>query len=104
MVNQHRSWCRRQVHRRERVAAEVPEPRGGGLETSLRDEVGLWDLVRSLPPRQRATVVLRFYEGLSVLETARALDCSPGTVKSNTNRAVATLRARAERADLALAG
>ena len=38
-------WCRQPVHRRERAAAEVPEPRGGGLEASIRDEVGLWDLV-----------------------------------------------------------
>ena len=104
MRNQHYTWCRQPVRRRERAAAEVPEPRGGGFEASIRDEVGLWDLVLALPPRQRATVVLRFYEGLSVLETASALGCSPGTVKSNTHRALATMRARVERADLALAG
>lgn len=46
----------------------------------------------SLPPRQRATVVLRYYCDLSVEETAESLRCSTGTVKSQTARALANLR------------
>ena len=55
----------------------------------------------ALPERQRVTVALRFYEELSVAETAAALGCSTGTVKSNTHRALAALRRRADCAMLA---
>jgi RNA polymerase sigma factor (sigma-70 family) len=100
MVNQHLSWCRHWSRRPERVTDEVPEPRGGGLETSVRDELGLWPLVTAMPRRQRSAVVLRFYEGLSVQETSRVLRCSPGTVKSTTHRGLANLRRRAVEAGL----
>jgi len=45
-----------------------------------------------LPPRQRATLVLRFYCDLSVDETARLLGCTPGTVKSQTAKGMNSLR------------
>jgi RNA polymerase sigma-70 factor (sigma-E family) len=46
----------------------------------------------ALPPRRRAVLVLRYFCGLSVEETAAALGCSAGTVKSQSARALATLR------------
>jgi RNA polymerase sigma-70 factor (sigma-E family) len=106
MLHQHISWCRQPSYRRESVRSEVPEPAGGGLGASHPPIAGeeLWPLVAALPPRQRSTVALRFYEGLSVAETAATLGCSPGTVKSNTHHALASLRAMIEHDDLAVAG
>ena len=53
----------------------------------------LWPHVRSLPPRQRAVVVLRYYEDLSEQEIADALGCSRGNVKSTAHHALKALRA-----------
>ena len=50
-------------------------------------------ILRSLPSRQRITVVLRVIEGLSEVETAEVMDCSPGTVKSNLARGLDKVRA-----------
>ena len=55
----------------------------------------LWDVVQTLPRKARAVVVLRYYEELSEAETAAVLGISVGTVKSQTSRALATLRERA---------
>lgn len=101
LVNEHTSWWRRAWRRVEHTTDKLPErptqdPTGAVDE---RDEV--WDLVQTLPPRQRAAVVLRFYEDLSEAETAAALNCSVGTVKSQTSRALRTLRTRIAGARLA---
>ena len=58
---------------------------------------GLADAVATLPFRQRAVVVLRYYADLSEAEIARALDCRPGTVKSLGSRALAALAKEVER-------
>lgn len=60
-----------------------------------RDE--LWRAVQSLPPRQRAAVVLRFYEDLSEQQTAETLRCSTAAAKSLVARAMETLRPRVGR-------
>ena len=52
----------------------------------------LWPHVRELPPRQRAVIVLRYYEQLSEAEIADVLDCSRGNVKSTAHRALHNLR------------
>ena len=56
------------------------------------DRMALWPHVRSLPPRQRAVIVLRYYEQLSEAEIADALGCSRGNVKSTAHRALQNLR------------
>jgi RNA polymerase sigma factor (sigma-70 family) len=54
----------------------------------------MWRALAALPPRQRAVVVLRFYEDLAERDIAEALGCSIGTVKSQLSRALSTLRGR----------
>jgi RNA polymerase sigma factor (sigma-70 family) len=65
----------------------------------------VWPLVRDLPTRQRAVLVLRYYEGLSEAEIADLLGVSRGTVKSHAARALAMLRKRiaADDAELGVA-
>jgi RNA polymerase sigma-70 factor (sigma-E family) len=75
--------------RRERLVAEPPER--AYHEPESRDEA-LWRLLRTLPPRQRAVVVLRFYADLSEVEISAVLGCTVGTVKSTSSRALAKLR------------
>jgi len=53
--------------------------------------------LRGLPPRQRAVLVLRYFDDLSELEAAAAMGCSVGTVKSTTSRALERLRNELER-------
>lgn len=67
-------------------------------EHGVRD--AMWRALAGLPPRQRAVVVLRYYEDLAERDIAAALGCSVGTVKSQLSRALSTLRGR--RAALAL--
>ena len=64
-------------------------PRNG---VSFEERDLLWEAVSKLAPRQRACLVLRYYEDLSEPETAQVLGCSVGTVKSQTHKALARLR------------
>jgi RNA polymerase sigma-70 factor (sigma-E family) len=102
MVNEHTSAWRRLWRHREVVSDTSTHD----VPVAANDYDGvaadLWDAVRSLPERQRAVVVLRYYEQLSEKETADALGVSLGTVKSQASRALDTLRSRlGSRADLA---
>lgn len=59
---------------------------------SLEDSDALITALKELPERQRATLVLRYWCGMSVEEAAADLNCSTGTVKSTTARAIRKLR------------
>lgn len=80
-----RPWRREQVGLDGFDAAAPETP-------SIEDADALMTALKALPERQRATVVLRYWCDLSVDETARDLDCSAGTVKSQTARAMTNLR------------
>ncbi|GAA4411058.1 SigE family RNA polymerase sigma factor [Actinokineospora soli] len=91
MANAHVSRWRR--GRRENLVAAIPDRAAAGTRDPFDDEP-LWAALRALPARQRAVVVLRFYEGLTEAEIADALGISTGTVKSQNSKAMTTLRGR----------
>jgi len=64
----------------------------GAVQQGPEERQALLDVLRSLGPRQRAVIVLRYWLDLSEAETAAALNCSVGTVKSQASRGLATLR------------
>lgn len=95
MVNEHNSLWRRPWKRREVVVDQVPDRLATTDEYDDGAGAQLWNFVQTLPRRQRAVIVLRYYEELSEAETAELLGCSVGTVKSQASRALAALRSRA---------
>ena len=95
LVNTAASWFRKRGWRNETATAELPEAIGTSATMAAPDEDGplLRAALLELPVRQRAVVLLRFYEDLSVAEVAAILNVSPGTVKSQTSHALSKLRA-----------
>ncbi|EDY64376.2 RNA polymerase sigma-70 factor (sigma-E family) [Streptomyces pristinaespiralis] len=92
LVHTHASWWRRRW--RGEVPHGVLPDRAGETDAyeGVDLEQSLAAAVRRLPVRQRAVVVLRYFEDLSVEDTAAALGCAPGTVKSQAAKALRTLR------------
>lgn len=88
-INSALSW-RRSRKIREIAWDGVAEPEGPQPSDRLDDDLAA--ALRSLPPRMRAVVALRFIENLSVTETALELGCSEGTVKSAAHKGLEKLR------------
>jgi RNA polymerase sigma-70 factor (sigma-E family) len=94
IVNLHTSRLRRVRVEREWLSKEAGRGARGGTaampDVATRED--MWRRLGTLPPRQRAVLVLRYYEDLSERETADALRCSIAAVKSLTARATSALR------------
>jgi RNA polymerase sigma factor (sigma-70 family) len=71
---------------------DVPDTPTDGLADQVGERAALLAALRLLPPRQRAVIVLRYWEDLNDAEIAAALGCTPGTVRSQLSRALAKLR------------
>jgi RNA polymerase sigma-70 factor (sigma-E family) len=85
----------------ESLVGAVPEGPAPSAADPLADSEALLRALRRLGARQRAVIVLRYWMDMSEAETAAALNCSVGTVKSQASRALATLRGSAELRDSA---
>jgi RNA polymerase sigma-70 factor (sigma-E family) len=92
LVNAHTSWRRRPLHR-EQATGWVPDSPAPDTVPPADPAGTLGTALAALPPRMRATVVLRFYEDLSEQQTADVLGCSASTVNTQATRGLARLRA-----------
>ena len=82
---------RRRAWMGERPTDVLPDRAGDSAEDLVLDRSLFWPLVCALPARQRAVIVLRYYEDLSEAQIADALGCAPGTVKSQSSAAIGAL-------------
>ena len=87
------SWRRRRSFH-ERPVEHLPEPVGQDVATTVVVHDALWAHLMALPPRQRTAIVLRHYVDLSEAQTADAMGCSVGAVKSSVSTGLRTLRLR----------
>lgn len=93
MARLHISWWRKR--RRERLTDAVPERWAADPGISrAENDIGVWEVLAHVPPRQRAVLVLRYYEGLGDDVIAARLRISRGTVRSQALRGLAAMRER----------
>ena len=93
IVNEYLSWRRRSWRSVPAgTAEEVSDARTPDIGAAVVERHALLAELARLPRRQRAVIVLRYYEGLSDSEVARVLGCRPATVRGYTARALAALR------------
>jgi RNA polymerase sigma-70 factor (sigma-E family) len=82
----------RRRRRAERRAYERHERHSPQAPDLTAERLALWSALEAVPPRQRAAVVLRHYAGFSIRDTAEALGCAEGTVRSLTSQGIQALR------------
>jgi RNA polymerase sigma-70 factor (sigma-E family) len=87
------SWWRRRRREAESLVG-LGSTASPSTDDPVADRDEMWRQLLLLPVRQRAVLVLRYYEGLSEAEIGQMLGCAPGTVKSQAHRGLATLRRR----------
>nr|BFE64711.1 SigE family RNA polymerase sigma factor [Dactylosporangium thailandense] len=97
IVNEFVSWWRRRSSRE--VVGPVPDQSDGDHAEGVTERARVRRVLSHLPRRQRAVLVLRYYEGLPDREIAALLGCAEGTVRSLAARAFSTLRSHPELAD-----
>jgi RNA polymerase sigma-70 factor (sigma-E family) len=90
------SWFRRKRWRAERPGpgGPLPDTAGSGHADGIDQRTWLWQCLQQLPVRQRAAIVLRYYEDLTEAQTAAAMGCAVGTVKSQVAAGLDKLRAQ----------
>ncbi len=98
VVNAHVSAWRR-AGRREIPVAEPVLPHLADAADGVVSAGSLWQACARLPGRQRAALVLRYYEDLDYAEIAQILDCAEPTARSHVHRALAALRAELDQED-----
>ena len=91
LVNTYATWWRRKWNG-EHATEDLPDSGAGDFAAGTTSGHDLWIALGRLPKRQRAVIVLRYFEDLTEAETARILGCTAGTVKSQTSKAMANLR------------
>jgi RNA polymerase sigma-70 factor (sigma-E family) len=110
VLNEYLSWRRRWAVRNVRAVGErvleLGDSRGGSRDhaDTMADADDLWSRLATLPPKQRAVLVLRYYEQLDDDEIASLVGCARGTVRSNASKALKTLRLQSERQHITVAG
>jgi RNA polymerase sigma-70 factor (sigma-E family) len=95
----HRRFRRRRVAEQAREPAELPDLSVADPADLIGQRSALLSALRELPRRQRAVVVLRYWEDLSDAQVAASLGCAEGTVRSQASRALAKLRGSTALAD-----
>jgi RNA polymerase sigma-70 factor (sigma-E family) len=91
IVNAHLTWWRRRGRREDRTS-DPPDTAVRAGDDAVVDRELVLTALNDLSPRQRAVIVLRYFEDLSEADTAALMSCSTGTVKSQTAKALARLR------------
>jgi RNA polymerase sigma-70 factor (sigma-E family) len=92
LVRQAISRHRYRARRPERLGASLPEPGVPDIAEGVTNQRTVIGALRELPPKQRAAVVLRYFEDLPEEEAAAVLGCTGGTFRGHVSRGVARLR------------
>lgn len=86
------TWFRRKSWNNERATEILPEPGSAGHADAVTQREWVWSALQALPPRQRVAIVLRYYEDYTEAQTAQAMGCAVGTVKSQVSAGLKKLR------------